>query len=643
MFDLFRSRDKVVRIMLGGLLLLVALSMLTYLVPSYNTGSGSSSDTIVAEVGKDAITVPQVQDVIRMNLRGRQLPPEVLPHFVPQYINSMVTEHALAFEAQRLGFKVSDEELANGIRQTIPQLFPDGKFAGKDAYAQVLAQQNMTIPQFEADMSRELLVSKLRGLAMEGIIVTPQEIEQEYRRRNDKVKIQYVKITADKLRSEVQPTPDEVRKSYEANKPLYQNPEKRSLGVLLIDQAKLEQTIAPTDADLLRLYNENKESYRTPERVDVRHILLKTNEKDPKQEAAIKAKADDLVKQLRAGANFADMVKKYSEDPGSVEKGGEYDGVVRGQMVAEFEKAAFSLKPNQISDPVKTTYGYHIIQLLAHYPAQLQQFNDVKAKLAVEYQKQRANELLSQLADKAQAALTKDPLHPDKVAATLGVQYIAADNIGAGEPIPGVGVNKELDESVSSLKKGEVSPAVSMPGNKAAVAVCTGDTPAHPAAFQEVESKVRDAVIKDKLNHLVDEKANQLMEKARANGGDLAAAAKAMGFEVKTSEPVDRAGAIEGLGSAGMFPDAFTKPAGTLFGPSSLADAKVVGKVVEKMPADMGAMASQMTAIRDQIKSQKGQSRSALFEEGLRDALTKEGKVKIHQDVVNRMLANYHG
>jgi len=251
--------------------------------------------------------------------------------------------------------------------------------------------------------------------------------------------------------------------------------------------------------------------------------------------------------------------------------------------------------------------------------------------------------LLSQLADKAQAALTKDPLHPDKVASTLGVQNIAADNIGAGEPIPGVGVNKELDESVSSLKKGEVSPAVSIPGNKAAVAVCTADTPAHPAAFQEVESKVRDTVVKEKLSHLVDEKANQLLEKARANGGDLAAAAKAMGLEVKTSEPVDRAGAIEGLGSAGMFPDAFTKPAGTLFGPSSLADAKVVGKVVEKMPADMGTLASQMTSIRDQIKSQKGQSRSTLFEEGVRDALTKEGKVKIHQDVVNRMLANYHG
>ena len=242
MFDLFRSRDKAVRIMLGGLLLLVALSMLTYLIPSYNTGSGGS-DTVVAEVGKEAITVPEVQQVIQMNMRGNRLPPEMMAYQAPRIINSIVTERALAYEAQRLGFKISDQELANGIRQTLPQLFQDGKFAGKDAYAQVLAQQNLTIPQFEADLSRQLLITKLRDVALEGTVVTPQEIEQEYKRRNDKVKIQYVKIASDKLRSEAQVTPEEVRKNYDANKPLYQDPEKRNLGIVLVDQAKLEQRL----------------------------------------------------------------------------------------------------------------------------------------------------------------------------------------------------------------------------------------------------------------------------------------------------------------------------------------------------------------------------------------------------------------
>ena len=144
-----------------------------------------------------------------------------------------------------MGFTVSDDDLVAGIRQTIPQLFPDGKFAGKDAYAQVLAQQNMTIPQFETDLKRQLLITKLRDVALEGAVVTPQEIEQAYKRRNEKAKIEYVKITADKLRAQVQISPDEMRKSYEANKPLYQVPEKRTLGIVMVDQAKLEQTITP--------------------------------------------------------------------------------------------------------------------------------------------------------------------------------------------------------------------------------------------------------------------------------------------------------------------------------------------------------------------------------------------------------------
>ena len=644
MFDLFRSRDKVVRIMLGGLLLVVALSMLTYLVPSYNLGGGAS-DQVVAEVGKETITVPEVQQFVQANLRGRQLPPELLPHYIPQYLNSMVNDRALAFEAKRLGFKVSDEDLAAGIRQMIPQLFPDGKFAGKDAYAELLAQQNLTIPQFEEDMARQLLITKMRNVALEGTVVTPQEIEQEYRRRNDKVKIQYVKITGDKLRSEIQVAPDELRKYYEANKPLYQVPAKRDLGILIVDQAKLEQAIQPTDADLLRLYNENKDSYRLPERIDVRHILLKTNDKDPKQVAAVKAKADDLVKQLRAGANFADMAKKNSEDPGSKEKGGEYDGVVRGQMVGEFEKAAFSLKVNEISDPVKTAYGYHILQVLKHEQAQLKPFDDVKAQLAAAYKKQRVNDLMQQLSDKVQAALTKDPLHPEKVAADLGVQYVKADNVGPGDPLPEVGVNKEFADAVYSLKKGEVSQPIALAGGtKNAMAVCTGEIPAHPAGFEEVQSKLRDAFINDKLKKLVDQKATQLADKARADGGDLAAAAKSMGLEVKTSDAVDRAGAIEGLGSAGMFPDAFAKPAGTIIGPNGLtADSKVVCKVVEKIPADLSGLASQRLAIRDQIKTEKARTRNALFEVGLRDALTKEGKIKVHEDVIDRLLAGYHG
>ena len=162
MFNLFRSRDKAVRLLLGGLLVLVSLSMLTYLIPSYNNGTGGSSDIVVAEIGKDRITMPEVQKSIQAALRGQQLPPEFVPHYIPQIIQSMVIERAMVYQAQQMGFEISDADLISGIRALAPSLFPEGKFVGKDVYAGFLAQQNLSIPEFEVNMQRQLLLTRLQ-------------------------------------------------------------------------------------------------------------------------------------------------------------------------------------------------------------------------------------------------------------------------------------------------------------------------------------------------------------------------------------------------------------------------------------------------------------------------------------------------
>ncbi|HZT33261.1 MAG TPA: peptidyl-prolyl cis-trans isomerase [Bryobacteraceae bacterium] len=643
MFNLFRSRDKVVRFFLGALLILVSLSMLTYLIPSYGSGSGEG-DTVIADVGKDQVTLLEVQRQLQQAMRNRQVPAEFIPTFIPQVIDQMVTEQALAYEAKRLGYQVSDADLANAIRTILPNLFQDGKFVGKDVYSMVLAQQNLTIPEFEQSLSRQLLASKLRDVALAGIVVSPAEIEQDYRKRKEKVKIEYVKIANDKLRQEIKPTPEELRAAYDANKGAFQVPEKRSLTVVTLDPAKLEQTITPTDADLQRLYNQSKDRFRTPERVKVRHILLKTTDKSPAEEAQIKAKAEDLLKKIKAGADFAELAKKNSEDTGSAAKGGELpDWVVRGQTVPEFEKVAFSLKPHEISDLVKTQYGYHIIQVLAHEDARLQPFEEAKNQLASEYRKQQVTDMMQSLSDKLQAMLTKDPMHPEKAAQELHADVNKYDNLAAGSPVPGIGINKDFDESIAGLKLGQVSQPVLLAGDKLVMAVVTGVTPAHPATFEEAESQVRDQVIKDKLTKLVDQQASELAEKAKAAGGDLAKAAKSMGLEVKTSDDFDRAGAIEGLGSAVLVQEAFSRAAGSVVGPMALADGKLVYKVLSHTEANMAGLAAERDAIREDLKNRKARDRGALFEDGLRQALIQEGKIKIHQQVVNRLIANYRG
>ena len=641
MFDLFRSRDKLVRIFLGALLLVVAASMLMYLVPNYNNGT-TSSDTVIAEIGSDSITLAEMQRVIQSTIRGRQLPTEILPQYIPQMVDQMVTERAMVFEAERLGMQVSDADVADSIRQMVPSLFPDGKFVGKEAYAGMLAQQNMTIDQFETDLKRQVLLTRLRDIAMEGTIVTQPEIEAAFRKKNEKIKVEFVRLTADKYKAESQPSAQEMQDFYKANPTRYMSPEKKNLTVLVADQAKLEATAIPADADLQRMYTQNQEAFRTPERVKARHILLKTQGKPASEEAAIKAKGENLLKQIRSGADFAKLAKENSEDPGSGANGGDLgDWISHGQMVPEFDKAIFSLKVGQTSDLVKTMYEYHIVQVLAHQDGGVRTFADVKNELATQWKKQRVNDLMQLASDKAPTALQKDPAHPEKVAAEFNMQVVRVDNYLAGATVPELGPMPDFDQAVAPLKKGEVSQAVSSP-TKIALAMVNDVIPAHPSSFQEVESQIHDLIATNRSSTALKKHADELVEKTKAMGGDLEKAAKSMGLETKTSNEVDRNGNIEGIGMASYLSDGFVKPDGTILGPMSVPDGgTIVAKVISHSGADLSQLAAQRSTVRDEIKSQRARERNTLFETGVKDMLIKQGKIKIHQDVINRLIGNY--
>jgi peptidyl-prolyl cis-trans isomerase D len=640
MFNLFRSRDRLVRIMLSALLLLVALSMVTYLIPNYGSGD-RGPDSVVAEIGKDTITARDIQLKVQDAIRGRMVPTDMVGLYLPQIVEDMVDYRSMVYEAERLGLKVSDDETSAAIRMSVPALFPDGKFVGREAYASMLAQQNITIPEFETDIARRILVNRLTQIALEGIVVTPAEVEQEYRRRNEKVKIQYVKISPDQFKSEAKVTPAEMKAYFDKNPKAFPIPEKRSLAVLTLDQARLEQSIQPSEAQLRQAYDSDKEKFRTPERVQARHILLKAG-KNPAEDAKIKAKAEDLLKQLKSGADFASLATKNSEDPGSSFKGGELGMVVRGQTVKPFEDVAFSLKPKQISDLVKTQFGYHIIQVLDHQEAHLKTFDEARDQLLDEFRKQRAGQMMQELTDRAQNALKKEPA--EKVARDLDLAPpVAVENIGSGDSIPGIGANKDFQQSINGLQKGEVSQPVSLPGNRVVMAVVTSVTPTHPSTYAEAESQIRQMLESQKAGQLSAQRATDLQAKATAMNGDLEKAAKSMGLEVKSPLPFGRSESVEGAGTAGYFAQAFTKPDGTLLGVIPVPDARVVARVVGHLPADMSQFQAQRANLQLELKQKKASERRDLFAAGLRERLIKEGKVKVHQKVVNQLMTNYRG
>lgn len=641
MFDLFRSRDKAVRILLGAILVVVALSMVTYLIPGSGSGSMTGGqDNVIATVGDQKITTLDAQKALQNVARGGQVPAQYLAIYAPQVVQSLIAERALAYEAQRQGIRVSDEDVNVSIQNSLPPgYFQDGKLVKKEQFEAALAAQNLTVADLKADTARQLLATRLRDIALEGTVVSPAEIEKIFRQRGQKAKIEYVIISPAKYQSEVKTDDAAMKQFYDKNHSQFQAPAKKSISYLVFDPAQIESSIQVSEADLQREYNANLDKYRVPERAKARHILFFTNK--GQNEAQIKTKAEGVLKQLRSGADFAAIAKSTSEDPGSAPKGGDLGWITHGQMVKPFEDAVFSQKVGDIGDLVKTQYGYHIVQVQEKEQAHLRTFDEAKPEIAATYKKQRLNDVMQKALDKAQADLRRDPTHPEKAAADVNQPLQHVDNVTPGDPLPLIGVAKEFDQATGALGKNDVSQPITLPGNKTAIAVVTNVTPAHPASFDEAKPQIRQTLQSQGLEVILTEKSSDLIAKTKENGGDFAKAAKSMGLEVKTTPDFDRQGAVEGVGSATSLPDAFSKPVGSVFGPVNSQGNRVVGKVISRTEPNMSDLAAQSASIRDEIKSRRARERNSIFEDGVRQKLLKDGKIKVHQDVINRLVASY--
>lgn len=643
MFDLFRSRAKAVRYLLGGLLGIVALSLVVTLIPGYGTPSGNQ-ETVVAEVDKEQITVRQVQMMMQNVVRSRRVPPEMIQHYVPQMIDQMIAERAIAFQAKRMGFKVSDEDVANAIRSMLPQMIGSNEF-DRNMYMRFLQSQGLTVGEFEHNIRTNLLLLKLQNIALEGTIVTPTEVEQEYHRKNDKVKVDYVTWSPKDLRSQVTVTPDEVQTFYNQNKTEFRIPEKKSFHLLIADEVKIGATVEASEAELRTAYSQNLDRFRSPEQVKVRHILIKTDDKPKEEIPKLEAKANDILKQLRGGADFAALAKQYSDDPGSKDKGGVYEGVVRGQMVPAFEQAAFNRKPNELGDLVKTEYGLHIVEVLEKQPAKVKPFEEVKAELATERKKEAVFTKMQQAIEQARAELVKSPQNAAQIATKYGLTYADVQNAGKGDPVQEVGVNPELEGNLASLRNGEVSPVLQVAPTKLAVVAVTNVQAVRQAALNEVDAQIRETLMNTKVSRLTEQKVRETMDKVKSMqaAGDLKAIAKAIGGEVKSTQLFTSEGAADGIGPASYLSEAFEKPVGTTLAPFNLASQVFVAKVTEKQVADAAALAATRDQILLSLKQKKAQERKELFEDGLLTNLIKEGKVKKNQDTIKRLVTQYQG
>jgi peptidyl-prolyl cis-trans isomerase D len=642
MFDLFRSRQKAMRYLLGGLLTLVALSMVVTLIPGFGTGGIAPSDQVIAEIGDDVVTLREVQMGLNDTLKGRQIPNELISMYAPQIVNQIVADRAMAYYAKQLGYTVTDEDVAHVIQMMIPSLFENGKFVGKENYAQFLASQNTTIGEFERQARMRAGMRRFQSAVLEGMVVTPAEIENEFRARNEKVTVDFIKIDAATLQSEAKVTQDDINATWAATKANYRIQEKRAFRLLVIDEQKIGESLTLSEADLRKQYDANRDNFRTPERVRVRHILVKTMDKPKEEDEKLKKKAEDLLKQIRGGADFAELAKKNSEDTVSAAKGGDLDWVQRGQMVKPFEDAAFSLKPKQISDVIKTEFGYHVVEVTAKEEARMKPFEEVRESIQKDYQKQQTYDKMTTVADQARAELVKNPAGAEQIAAKYNILYAKVDKAGRADPIPLIGVSTDFDDALFELsKKGDVTPVVQAPGNKLAIAVYDDSFPARQAELSEVEGQIRQSLLNERAQQLLQTRTAAVLAKVKEYGGDLKKAAAGFKLEVKSAPEFGRDGNAEGIGAASQLEEAFRLNVGETFGPVNVGGSNVICKITGKKPADMSKFADYRFDILMRLKGKKAQERKDLFEDGLLQHLQKAGVVKIHKDTVDRLIATY--
>jgi len=649
------------KIILSAILLIICGGMVITLIPG-GLGSdllGQPSQGVLAKVAGQNITTQEVRDraramaeqqVAQYGPMGKQLLPMIMPRAISQSVEQLITGKSIVAEAERMGLKATSEdvrdELQNG--RFAPTLFPGGKFIGEQAYESLLAQNNLTVATFEQDVKNEILERKLATLITGSASVSDSDVRKEFEKRSTKVKFEYAFLSQDDIRKALHPTDEELKAFYTRNQARYKDsiPEKRKIEYAFLDKSKFLAQAQVTPEDLQAYYNQHRDEYRVQEEAKVSHILIKTPAAGPDGKVDEKAvdearkKAEDVLKQLKAGAKFDDLAKKYSDDPGSAKQGGELGWIGRGRTVPEFEKAAFSQAKGQTSDLVKSSYGFHIIRTEDKHDAHLKTLDEVKDQIEPLIRQQKVTRAL----DAAGNALLDQARTQglEKAAAAKGPNVVTTDFVGRTDVLPGVGTSAQLMDAVFTERE-KSPPDMAQLGQGVVVFQLLAVKPPSTPTFEEIRSKLENDFKNERAGILLNQKTQELSDRAKSEH-DLKKAAKELGATVKTSDFVLPDGQVPDVGSmSGQASVAFTLKPGEISGPITAGTNGVVLTVLERQEPTEQDFASKKDQIRDGLLRNKQQDLFGLFLANLRQQMEKSGKIKINEQEMKNLTKGQGG
>ncbi|HET7176043.1 MAG TPA: SurA N-terminal domain-containing protein [Gammaproteobacteria bacterium] len=443
-----------------------------------------------------------------------------------QVLDQLINETLLNQQVEKQHYSVGDQQLGDAIRK-MSAFQVGGKFS-EQQYVTALSSSGMTPAEFERRDRQGIEVGQVQDAIQGSAIATPAALAAAVAVRGQEREIAYLEVHTVSLLGAQPVSDDDVAAYYTAHGKEFMTPEKVTLAYVDLDEANLAKDVKPTDADLQALYQQQLDSYKQGETREARHILIAVNGNDPKADAAAKAKAEDVLKQLKAGADFAKLAKQYSDDPGSKNQGGDLGKVSRGVMVKPFEEALFGMaKPGDIAGPIRTQFGYHIIQLEGIDAPAVKSFAEVKAQLLADYQKKKADDEYYNLGDQLANLAYEHPESLDEVSKQLNLPVQTVDGV-TRDTGTGIAANADVRKAAFSdqvLAQGNNSQPVQLGPNHAVVVRVKGHVPSEPLPLEAVRTQIYNILKQQHAAQQASALAISLTEQVK-KGADPAALAK---------------------------------------------------------------------------------------------------------------------
>lgn len=510
MFDFVRKHTKIMQFLL---FLLIFPSFVLFGLEGYSRMR--EKGTVVASVNGTDILQPELENahklqVDRMRAAMPNLDPKMFDSAIAKQatLDRLVREHLLQVAAQKMHLSVSDQRLANELQQN-PNIAglrrPDGSL-DLERYRQLLATQGLTPESFEAQVRSDLSTRQvMAGLGITSF-ATPALADVTLNAFYEKRQIQVAKFLASDFMTQIKPTDAELEDYYKANGEKFKSPEHADVDYVILDLASIQKTVSVPESELKTFYEQNLARLANLEERRASHILINADKSAPAAERdKARAKAQEILATLKQSPEkFAELAKKFSQDTGSANKGGDLDFFARGAMVKPFEDVAFALKKGETSDVVESEFGFHIIRVTDIKQPKQKSFEESRASLETDAKRQLAQRKFAEAAEQFTNLVYEqsDSLKPAADKLKLEIQH--AKGVGT-EPVPaasGKAMNnpKLLAAIFSSdtIEKKRNTEAIELAPNVLASARIANYEPARTLPLADVKDKVRQQLVAQK-------------------------------------------------------------------------------------------------------------------------------------------------